>query len=188
MERVGLGVGAVANSWWAYLPWSRVINLNKRQFDGKRIGRNMSALELIGPLLAISSGFTWAKNQPIIFWVDNAAAVFIYKKGYSRSCKLSTSIVLAISRIASGLGSTVQISKILRCSTPLATMADALSKADFLKFWSLSSQLNLNLPVSQAWVSPALLAWIQNPIPDDYLSDRILSDIAKHSLVLGVNC
>jgi len=188
LERVGLGVGAVANSWWAYLPWSRVINLNKRQFDGKRVGRTMSALELIGPLLAISSGFTWAKNQPIIFWVDNAAAVFIYKKGYSRSCKLSTSIVLAISRIASGLGSTVQISKILRCSTPLATMADALSKADFLKFWSLSSQLNLNLPVSQAWVSPALLAWIQNPIPDDYLGDRILLDIAKHSLVLGVNC
>ena len=148
----------------------------------------MSALELIGPLLAISSGYSWAKKQPIIFWVDNAAAVFIYKKGYSRSCKLSTSITLAISRIASGLGCRVQISKILRCSTPLATMADALSKADFQKFWSLSSQLNLNLPVSQAWVSPALLAWIQNPIPDDSLGDRILSDIAKYSLVLGLNC
>ena len=188
MERPGLGVGAVANSWWAYLPWSRIINLNKKQLNGKCIGRSMSALELIGPLLAISSGYSWAKNQPIIFWVDNAAAVFIYKKGYSRSCKLSTSITLAISRIASGLGCRVQISKILRCSTPLATMADALSKADFQKFLSLSSKLNLNLPVSQAWVSPALLAWIQNPIPDDSLGDKILSDIAKYSLVLGLNC
>jgi len=188
MERAGLGVGAVANSWWAYLPWSRVINLNKKQLDGKCIGRSMAALELIGPLLAISSGYAWTKNQPIIFWVDNAASVFIYKKGYSRSCKLSTTITLAISSIASGLGSSIQISKILRCSTPLATMADALSKADFTKFWSLASQLDLNLPVSQAWVSPALLAWIQHPIPDESLGDKILSDIAKRSLVLGFNC
>ena len=67
-------------------------------------------------------------------------------------------------------------------------MADALSKADFTRFWSLASQLDLNLPVNQAWVSPALLAWIQNPIPDESLGDKILTDIAKRSLVLGFNC
>ena len=87
MERPGLGVGAVTNSWWAYLPWSRFINLNKTVFNGKAIGRTMSALELVGPLLAISSGYSWAKNNPILVWVDNAASVFIYKKGYSRTCK-----------------------------------------------------------------------------------------------------
>ena len=188
MNTVGLGVGAVTDCWWAYIPWSRAININKTKVNGKYIGRCMSALELVGPLLALSAGFTWAKNSPIKFWVDNAASVFIYKKGYSRSCPLSTSMAIAISRVATGLGASVEITKILRCSTPLATMADALSKANFHKFWEINNQIHLNLPIDQAWVPPSLLLWINNPTPDDLLGDKILTDISKHSLVLGLNC
>ena len=28
METVGLGLGAVTDGWWAYVPWSRAININ----------------------------------------------------------------------------------------------------------------------------------------------------------------
>jgi len=52
---------------------------NKKQRVGKCIVRSMSALELFGPILAISSGYAWAKNQPVVLWVDNAAPVFIYR-------------------------------------------------------------------------------------------------------------
>ena len=188
MNTIGLGVGAVTDSWWSYVPWSRAININKTKINGRYIGRCMSALELIGPLLALSAGFTWAKNSPIKFWVDNAASVFIYKKGYSRSCPLSTCIAIAISNVAAGLGASVEITKILRCSTPLASMADALSKANFQKFWDINNEIQLNLPLNQAWVPPSLLLWINNPTPDDLLGDRILADISKQSLVLGLNC
>ena len=188
MNTVGLGVGAVTDRWWSYVPLSRAININKTKINGRYLGRCMSALELVGPLLAISAGFSWAKNSPIKFWVDNAASVFIYKKGYSRSCPLSTCIAIAISRVAAGLGASVEIAKILRCSTPLASMADALSKANFSKFWAINNEIHLNLPLDQAWVPPSLLLWINNPTPDDLLGDKILSDISKHSLVLGLNC
>lgn len=188
MNTVGLGVGAVTDRWWSYVPWSRAININKTKINGRYLGRCMSALELVGPLLAISAGFSWAKNSPIKFWVDNAASVFIYKKGYSRSCPLSTCIAIAISRVAAGLGASVEIAKILRCSTPLASMADALSKANFSKFWAINNEIHLNLPLNQAWVPPSLLLWINKPTPDDLLGDKILSDISKHSLVLGLNC
>ena len=188
MNTIGLGVGAVTDSWWSYVPWSRAININKTKINGRYIGRCMSALELVGPLLALSAGFTWAKNSPIKFWVDNAASVFIYKKGYSRSCPLSTCIAVAISNVAAGLGASVEITKILRCSTPLASMADALSKANFQKFWAINNEIQLNLPLNQAWVPPSLLLWINNPTPDDLLGDRILADISKQSLVLGLNC
>ena len=188
METMGLGVGAVTNCWWSYVPWSRAINLNKTKINGRYIGRCMSALELVGPLLAISGGFTWIKNNPVRFWVDNAASVFIFKKGYSRSCSLSTCLALAIARVASGLGATVEISKILRCSTPLARMADALSKSNFSKFWEINHEIQLNLPVDQGWVPPSLLLWIHNPTPDDFLGDKILTDISRYSLILGLNC
>ena len=188
MATKGLGVGVVTNCWWSYVPWSRAINLNKTKINGRYLGRCMSALELVGPLLAISGGFSWAKNSPIKIWLDNAASVFIYMKGYSRSCPLSTTLAIAISTVAAGLGATVEITKILRCSTPLASMADALSKANFPKFWEINNRIQLNLPLNQAWIPPSLLLWINNPTADDLLGDKILTDISRHSLVLGLNC
>ena len=188
MATKGLGVGVVTNCWWSYVPWSSAINLNKTKINRRYLGRCMSALELVGPLLVISGGFSWAKNSPIKIWVDNAAFVFIYKKGYSRSCPLSTTLAIAISTVAAGLGATVEITKILRCSTPLASMADALSKANFPKFWEINNRIQLNLPLNQAWVPPSLLLWINNPTADDLLGDKILTDISRHSLVLGLNC
>ena len=100
----------------------------------------------------------------------------------------STTLVIAISRVASGLGCSLQISKILRCSTPMASMADALSKSHFSLFWELASKDDLTLPLNQAWVSPALLAWIHKPTADETLGDKILADISKRTLVLGFNC
>ena len=188
MQTTGLGVGATTSFWWTYVPWTRAINLGKPTPNGRSLARAMSALELIGPLLAISSGHHWCKNTPIRIWVDNAASVFIWEKGYSTSCDLSTTLVGAISKVAAGLGCNLDISKITRCSNTLASMADALSKADFDRFRSLSITAGYNMPLDQAWVPPSLLRWIQNPTACDDLGDRILHDLSLRILVLGVNC
>ena len=83
-------------------------------------------------------------NSYVRFWVDNSGACFIYKKGYSSSCPLSSAIVAAISCVAAGIGCTVDLEKITRCSNPQSVMADALSKADFARFWqsALASRLD----------------------------------------------
>ena len=188
MESVGLGLGAVTEGWWAYVPWSRAINLNTKSTKGRSIGRAMSALELVGPLLVVSGGYSWTKNHPINIWVDNAASVFIWEKGYSRSCPLSNTLVTAIAQVAAGLGCEVKLSKISRCSTPLASMADALSKCSFNKFWNLANKYNISLPIEPSWTPPSLLAWINNPIADDCLGDKILHDLSRRTLVLGINC
>ena len=184
----GLGVGAVSSSWWAYVPWSRAINFGRATSANRSLSRAMSALELVGPLLVLSSGYAFCKNNPIKIWVDNAASVFIWKKGYSNSCPLSTTLVVAIARVAAGLGCAVDLCKISRCSNTFATLADHLSKASFSKFWSLATLSRLSLPVDPAWVPPSLLSWINNPIEDDSLGDKILTDLSKRILVLGVNC
>ena len=83
--KIGLGVGAVANNWWCYLPWSWAINWGRANSTNRKLSRAMSAIELVGPLLNLASGHSWCKNRPVKIWVDNAASVFIWQKGYSTS-------------------------------------------------------------------------------------------------------
>ena len=183
------GAGAVCSFWWAFLPWSHRINRGGKSSSGKSLARMMSALELIGPLIAISSGYQWCRNNPVRIWVDNAGSVFIWKKGYSSSCLLSSTLVKAISTVAAGLGCSVDITKITRCSTPLAQMADALSKCAFSRFWDLSEGAGFSdLPLEPAWIPLSLVSWVNDPVPDDDLGDKILCELAKRTLVLGVNC
>jgi len=126
--------------------------------------------------------------NPINIWVNNSASVFIWKKGYSNSCALSTTLVIAISTVAAGLGCSVDLNKITRCSTSFATLADHLSKASFSQFWSLAREQHIDLPLGPAWVPASLLKWIDNPVEDDNLGDKILSDLSKRTLILGFNC
>lgn len=188
MNSLGLGAGAVTPGWWSYIPWSRAINLGRITPSGRSLSRSMSALELIGPLAVLAGGYSWCKNNYVRIWVDNAASVFIWRKGYSNSCPLSTTLVVALSRVSSGLCCSVEICKITRCSIPLASMADALSKADFNRFWSLAESSNTSLPLDMAWIPGSLLRWIADPTPDDYLGDRILRDLSLRTSVLGFNC
>ena len=188
MSSVGLGAGAVTPGWWAYLPWSRAINLGRPAPSGRSLSRSMSALELVGPLAVLAGGYSWCKNNYIRIWVDNAGSVFIWRKGYSTSCPLSTTLVGAISTVATGLCCSVEICKITRCSSPLASMADALSNADFNRFWSLAATANISIPAEMATLPGSLLCWIADPTPDDYPGDRILRDLSLKTSVLGYNC
>ena len=160
------GAWAVSASWWAFVPWSDKINKSGRSSTGRALGRMMSALELVGPLLVLCSGFAWCRNNPIKIWVDNAGSVFIWKKGYSTSCLLSSTLVKALAAVAAGLGCRVDLVKITLCSTPLADMADDLSKCAFARFWALAAQHNfVDLPVGRSWVPVSLTSWLHNPGP-----------------------
>ena len=188
MDSPGLGVGAVTNNWWVYLPWSRAINLGRSTSSTRKLNRAMSALELVGPLLILSSGCNWCKNKSVKIWVDNAASVFIWRKGYSTSCELSTTLVIATAKVAAGLGCAVDICKITRCSNLYATLADHLSKANFRQFRDLATQNYLDMPLEPSWIPISLLRWIENPKEDDQLGDKILKDLSSKLLVLGFNC
>ena len=182
----GHGVGAVFPGWWAFVPWSRAINTGRPAGDGRSLDRVLSALELIGPLLVISAGHSFCRFNAVKVFVDNAGSVFIWQKGYSSSCKLSSTLVKAIATIAAGLGCKFDLVKISRCSTPLANMADALSKADFPRFWGISYRNGgFQLGLDPAWVPPSLLRWIDSPKPDDNLGLDILADISRLGPVLG---
>lgn len=173
------GLGAVGPGCWAYVPWPRSYHDGKRSVEGRQLGRKLTYLELLGPLLVLASAPDLCLRQDIRVWVDNAGAVQIFKKGYSVTCSLSTCVARAIHVLATGLACRVFVEKITRCSTPLAEAADALSKADFRRFLAYWSG-----PFPEASRVPrALLSWLHDPDPLAPLGDLILMELGRPMFV-----
>ena len=61
------GAGAVAAGWWAYIPWCEAINLGHQAPNGGQLDRRMSAIELFGPLLAITAAAKLCQRKPLRF-------------------------------------------------------------------------------------------------------------------------
>ena len=179
------GVGAVAVFGWVQLPWGKAINSGAPSGDGRRLDRLMSALELFGPLLALASAARHFQGQAARFWVDNAASVYIFNKGYSTSCPFSAALAAALAQVAAFLGCRVEVLKITRCSCNWASMADALSKGAFGRFRSLAAATpGADFPLTPLPIPPPLQAWAVAPSADWDLGERLITWLS--SLGLGL--
>jgi hypothetical protein len=87
----------------------------------------------------------------------------------------------AIGRVAAALGCTVHIEKITRRSDTGAMLSDDLSKGRFDRF---TAQLPADHNLKPAWIPPAILAWISNPVCSHELGEKILDDIRKRTYLL----
>jgi hypothetical protein len=188
LESIGRGCGGVSGTWWFYVPWPRKINCGVRAMDGKKLSRKLSALELVGPLICVAAAADKCRDQPVRIWVDNMGSVKIWKKGYSSSCDLCSTLVTAIATVAAAIGCRLAIDKITRCSTREAEMADALSKAEFTKCRQLGLAAGQPLQTEPAWVPRSILNWLSQPVPDDDLGKKVLVEMSDRGPVLGYNC
>jgi hypothetical protein len=176
----GHGTGGIGRNFWFLVPWGRKINSGVKDADGKRLCRKLSALELVGPLICISADQNNCRGMPIRIWVDNSGSIGVWKKGYSTRCRLCTTLVQAIGRVAAATNCTVVLEKITRCSNAGSILADELSKGRHSAFRS-KLPADWVLPQDPAWVPPSILAWISNPLEDNSLRKRILDDINRHN-------
>jgi hypothetical protein len=180
LDRLGAGTGGVCEGWWFYVPWPKKVNAGGWRVDGKKVGRKLSALELVGPLVAVTAGYRKFANSHVTIWVDNAGSVAIWRKGYSTRCRLSSTIVTTLHAVAAAIGCMVNIKKITRCSNAPAAAADALSKGQFT-----AARAIMQLDTEPARVTPALLKWINEPLPSDDLADAILKELATAADILN---
>ena len=87
--------------------------------------------------------------------------------------------------VARGLRCDIEIVKILRCSQPLAVLADHLSKAKLGDFVKYAFREGIDVPEKAAKVPKALSQWVLDPKEDDSLGFKILQDLALVTDVLG---
>ena len=180
------GVGAVSATWWTQLAWGAAINSGGDAGGGRKLDRVLSALELCGPLLAITAAADHLQGGSARFWVDNAASVHIFQKGYSTSCLLSAVLAAAIAQVAAFIGCKVEVLKITRCSDDWASMADALSKGAFARFATLHQRATGCRPSpSPLPVPPPLSAWVAAPSPDWDLGEKLVAYLRGRGLGLA---
>jgi hypothetical protein len=176
----GHGAGCVIfPSFWVYVSWGMRINAGKL-FDGKRMDRKLSALELFGQLIGICAGSEMLINQTAVGKVDNSGSVQIFGKGYSTSCKLSNTL----KQFTVGLKIRYFMDKVTRCKTDGAIAADAISKSDWCR-------LRRHMPGHSerpTQVPHAIMQWIDNPCEDVLLGQQILIELAGRGPVVGYNC
>ena len=184
---LGSGCGAVLGCWWTYIPWSDYINLTGHTSKGRKVARKLSALELIAPLAMVCGAPDIVRGQPLNIFVDNSGSVMIWKKGYSTRCELSSTLVRAIFQVSTALECRVNIVKITRCSNPEADMADALSKAELIRFRRVAMKENIHIQENMGTVPQALLDWVNDPKEDWFLGHNILNEISRETAVLGYN-
>jgi hypothetical protein len=186
MLSIGQGTGGIGPNFWFIVPWGRKINSSMRAADGKQLRKKMSALELVGPLICIAAGAAICRSRPVRIWVDNSGSVAIWRKGYSSSCSLCTTLVAAIGRLAAALGSVVSIEKITRRSDTGAILADELSKGKLRRFRDRLPD-NWALPIEPATIPTAILQWIADPKPQPHLGDKILDELRRNTKLLHAN-
>jgi len=180
------GSGGVIGGWWYFLPWSKAINLGDRAADGKKFGKKLSALELVGPLVIVAAAPSLCRRQPVRVWVDNAGSVRIWEKGYSSRCRLCTTLVKAAATVAAALDCRLEVHKIRRCSSPGAVMADALSQGDFRRFRAAAAVAGSVMDPVPGSVPRTLLRWLARPVADDDLGERILREMKATAALLGM--
>ena len=147
--------------------------------DGKKVGRKLSALELIGPLIALVLFAGECRGQPVNVWVDNAGSVRIWQKGYSSWCRLSTTVVKAVSTVAAALGCRLEIRKVRRCTGTGPVLADQLSKAQFREFRETAEAAGWAVDAGPRRVTGGLLRWLARPVPWDDLGHVLLTELGE---------
>ena len=107
-------------------------------YDGKRMDRNLSALELFGQLIGVCAGSEMLRNQTTVGKVDNSGSFQIFGKGYSTSCKLSNTLVKTIHQVTVGFnirhGQSYKVHNIA---------ADAISKSDWCRLLGQQTLIEL---------------------------------------------
>ena len=188
---------------WFQIPWGSKINTSKD------LKQQMSAWELVGPLVALCCGEEHLRNKELECFVDNQGSCTIFSKGYSSKDPLSNTLVKAIGEVATALACTVFITKVSRCSSPETECGDALSKNEVDHFMRTankilhkydmeevpripehgisvcpSSTLNTFSVSSCSAVPNSITDWLSDPKPDRFLGHRILEEMANNGVDL----
>ena len=122
------------------------------------------------------------RNKALEVFIDNQGTVDIFRKGYSCQDHYSYTLAKALFDVCQGLNAQATITKICRCSTLMAVVADKLSKADIRG----AKQLVPTMTPAPQEVPRALIEWIIDPRPDLSLGRLILAEMARkgHQVII----
>ena len=175
----GRGVGAVLGKAWAQIVWPRYVNSNKVALCCQSKWRHkLSYLELCGHMLHLTAFAEEVAGRTVVTNIDNFGSTIIFKKGYDVRCNITDCLIRASNYVAVALGSRAFVRDITRCSTVNSEAADALSKSDFVRFFRLIPDRELE----QRHVPRSFLRWLDNPVDSSSLGPNIVADLRARGI------
>ena len=164
---------------WTYLPWPRLFNSSAvAPCCGKKWRHKLSFLELNGAMARVCGFPEDCMDSTVSCNIDNRGSIRIFSKGYDLHCCATDTLIRATWEVATSLNCRVYVKSIRRCSTKAAICADALSKADFVTFNKLMPEHEAN----PAILPKSYVKWLQNPVDDPYLGDRIIAELKSNGI------
>ena len=178
------GAGAIAfggRVTAAFIPWPEFVNTGTRAASGATMGTNLTTLEAIAGLLAVTMDPDRIRNQSVCLTTDNMAFFLAWKCGHSRDPYTYT-VCKALDTVTRALNTRLEVRHQRRCSDVQTTAADLMSRGKTMDiFRSLGST-----PCSLGWVSGVLCRWIGDPKPTRILGAKIVAELATFTPVLSL--
>jgi hypothetical protein len=153
--------------------WPDSLLTTTKSLNNKLFGSKSTTLETIGiliPFLTISWKL-WGCH--IILEVDNTAVRFGWQKRYSKNDPETSVLLRALHVIEAFLHCRIYIKHVKRISTPMATLADQLSRDE--TFSQNCKDKIAHLKILQP--TGSITNWLQNPTINWDLSLRLIEDI-----------
>ena len=178
------GAGAVAFENFvvvAYLPWPAFINNDVAAHSGHKLGKNMTTLEAIASLLALTMDPDRVRNQSVCVVTDNLAVMHAWRTGHSRD-PLCYTVCKSLDTVARALNIRLEIRHRKRCSDPGTTAADLLSRGRVTEILDAVNSRDSKI----GWVSRALTSWLGNPTPTRLLGTAIVRELSSITPVLDL--
>jgi len=185
LEGLGRGSGSVCGPLWVYVQWPSSINTGQAKWEDKKVGRKLTALELLGPLCFAAAAPDALRRRTAVFWIDNAGSVAVWEKGYSPHCSMSNCIIKATASVCAAIGCEAIFKKITRCSNTGSVLADALSKAEFTSFFATADRDGWGLCQEPLKVPSTITTWINNPHNDQDLGLKLVKQLALTTAIIG---
>ena len=143
---------------------------------------NMTTLEAIAGLLALTMDPDRVRNKSVCLVTDNVAFTYAWKAGHSRDPYTYT-VCKAIETVSRALNARLEIRHQKRCSDTPTTAADLMSRG---RTMDIFEAVGSSSPCMLGWVSKVLCRWLSDPKPTRILGTKIVHEMAMFTQVLSL--
>ena len=176
---LGVGMGGVVvdepnKTKWFFCPWPELIRYNRRDEDGNNFGQKLTMLEGTALLTGLTAAAGRLAGRAVTAYTDNIGFVYAWANRNSRD-PLTYTVAKALHDVAEGLGISLAVRKVPRCSDKESEAADALSKCDFDRaFENIKNREEEPMRIPRE-----ILRWLKAPRETASLGREILTGISE---------
>jgi len=155
--------------------WPDELIFENKDAKGTNWGSKTTALELIGVMMPFLFDPKSVQNRPVRIICDNLAVIIAWEKRYCKNDPETSVLVRALHEIVCFLECDLYLCHVKRLSTPMAAMADRLSRLSTTTSadWREMEQAKRLRP------SGAITKWLRKPVVDWDLGKTLINEISQ---------